>query len=114
MCIRDRLGRSEELPPSYIYNLIGTWHSESVIYLLLSLRDEQIWEAVTRYLDARDRVRVETNGHVLKAMGIKPGPIYSQILGELFRYRLDGLVTNQHEETSLVNQWIKEGKYASV
>ncbi len=112
--IIQQLQLNEELPPSYIYSLVGTWHSESLIYLLLSLRDEQIWEAVTCYLDARDRVRVETNGHVLKAMGIKPGPIYSQILGELYCNRLDGLVTNKHDEATLVAQWIKEGKYASV
>ena len=71
-----------------------------------------IWEAVTRYLDAKERVRVEINGHHLKAMGIKPGPVYSQILGDLYRYRLDGLVANKEQEAALVDSWIKEGKYS--
>lgn len=103
-----------DLPPSYIFSLIGSWQAESSIYLLLSLRDEQVYEAVTRYLDARERVRVETDGHRLKEMGIKPGPVYSQILGELYELRLDGVVTSKEEETAMVTQWIKEGKYSSV
>lgn len=112
--IIQKLQPYNDLPPSYIYSLIGTWHPESVLYLLLSIRGEQIWEAVTRYLDARDRVRIEINGHHLKDMGLKPGPVYSQILGELYRYRLDGLVASKDEEVALVESWIKEGKYSSV
>jgi hypothetical protein len=45
-------------------------------------------------------------------MGIKPGPVYSQILGDLYRYRLDGLVANKEQEAALVDSWIKEGKYS--
>jgi len=112
--IIQQLQQDQELRPSYIYNLLGSWYTESLIYLLLSLRDEHIYEGVTRYLDARERVRVETDGHVLKAMGIKPGPIYSQILGELYQLRLDGVVTSKEQEAALVTEWIKEGKYSSV
>lgn len=110
--IIQRLQPPSDLQPSYIHSLIGTWHPESLLYLLLSIREELIWEAVTRYLDAKERVRVEINGHHLKAMGIKPGPVYSQILGDLYRYRLDGLVANKEQEAALVDSWIKEGKYS--
>lgn len=110
--IIQQLKLNNDLPPSYIYSLIGSWHAESSIFLLLSLRDEQIYEAVTRYLDARDRTRIETDGHLLKEMGIKPGPIFSQILGDLYQLRLDGAVTSKDEEAALVAEWIKEGKYS--
>ncbi|MDD3895262.1 MAG: hypothetical protein PHU36_09650, partial [Syntrophomonadaceae bacterium] len=63
------------------------------------------------YLEARDTVKAEINGHDLKAMGIKPGPIYKSILNELYKARLDGSITSKEEEIAFIYKLLKEDKF---
>lgn len=100
--------------PSQLHAVLGGWCRESLVFLLLSIPGEDMWESVVRYLDARDHIAVEIDGNDLKLMGIKPGPIYSMILGDLYNCRLDGLVKSRSEELALVTRWIKEDKYTNV
>jgi tRNA nucleotidyltransferase (CCA-adding enzyme) len=53
-------------------------------------------------------VKVETTGYDLKAMGIKPGPIYSRILSELYRLRLNGIITSKEKEIVFIHRLLKE------
>lgn len=107
-----QIEKKDEVRPSDIDALIGTWNPEKLVYLLLSIRKETTWEAVVNYLDARDRVRMQLDGHDLKSIGIKPGPIYSLILGDLYRCCLDGKAKSRSDELALVAEWIKEEKYS--
>ena len=83
--------------------------NETLLYLLLCINSENGWQYATAYLQAKDMVKVEIDGHDLKALGIKPGPVYSKILNELYRMKLNGAITSREEETALVHKFLKEG-----
>lgn len=99
------------LASSEIDQLVGTWSRESILYLLLCMTDETAWNHFVEYLDLKDQVKLEANGNDLKAMGLEPGPIYTQMLTELYKFKLDGKIKNREEELYLLKQWFKEEKF---
>ena len=47
------------------------------------------------YAEARQNCRVATDGSRLKALGFQPGPLFGELLKELYRLRLDGEITSE-------------------
>ncbi len=93
---------------SDIDTIAAHYCNETFLYLLLCLNTEKGWQFTADYLQAKESVKVETTGYDLKAMGIKPGPIYSRILHELYRLKLNGMITSKEEETVFVRRLLKE------
>ena len=89
----------------------ATYSTETLLYLLLCMTTEKGWQQVADYLEARETVKVEINGHDLKAMGLKQGPIYSRILNELYKLRLNGIIASKEQELAIIEKWLKEDKF---
>ncbi|MEQ8175732.1 MAG: CBS domain-containing protein [Syntrophomonadaceae bacterium] len=106
--VLDRL-EDPDARPSSLDEVLDGWHPESIVFLLLSIRSEEIWDRLVAYLDAKERVKVALSGHDLKKAGVKPGPQYSYILKELYKLRLDGVINNREGEINMLNKWLEEG-----
>jgi tRNA nucleotidyltransferase (CCA-adding enzyme) len=78
------------------------------------LKDETAWENVVHYLDRKETVHIAINGHDLKKLGLKPGPVYKLIMDRLYNLKLDGLVSNRDDELDEVRHWIREGDLNSA
>lgn len=98
----------QEIKPSRIDGVIGEWEQESKIYLLLCVQDENMWEKIVEYIDSKEKTFLEINGNDLKALGLKPGPVYKKILDRLYLMKLDGMVSDKDDEIEMVKEWIKE------
>lgn len=99
-----------EWKTSELDHRLNNFTGESLVYLLLCLRDETSWEKVVNYLDRKESIRVEINGHDLKNLGLKPGPDYKHILERLYDLKLDGKLSNRDDEINMVHQWINKGE----
>lgn len=106
------LENNAELKNSDIDKILYNWSDEALIYLLLYLNEEKAWENVVNYLDIKDKVEVKITGHDLKALGIKQGPIYREILDKVYELKLNGEINSKEEEINIVKTWIKENNYA--
>jgi len=100
-----------DLLPSQINQIMHAWQAETVIYLLLCVKDEHLWEKIVRYLDLKDTVKVHINGNDLKQLGLKQGPLFGIIFHNLYNLKLNGAVNTREEEIATVKQWIEEGKF---
>lgn len=100
-----------KLAPSLLDEKIGNWSNEAILYLLLCVKDEATWEKIVGYLDIKNEAKLEATGRDLKQMGIKPGPIYSFLLKELFKMKLDGKVKNKNDELEMLEKMIEEGNF---
>ncbi|MDD2586651.1 MAG: CBS domain-containing protein [Syntrophomonadaceae bacterium] len=108
--IAERLIR-ERLEPGEIDKLVRNWNRESIIYLLLCLKDEPAWENFVQYLDLKEEIKIDINGNDVKKLGLKAGPVFSLIFDELYRLKLNGQIHNRKDELHMVQQWIQEGKF---
>jgi tRNA nucleotidyltransferase (CCA-adding enzyme) len=64
---------------------------------------------ITSYLEVWRHLRPSTNGHLLKAMGLPPGPCYKHLLERLRAARLDREVRSDSEEMLLLQSLLSEG-----
>lgn len=97
-----------ELPPSQVYRLLQPFDSASLLAAYAITADERARDRLLRYQTEWRRVRPEVTGADLRRWGLKPGPIYSEILEALREAVLDGLVSGREEEERLVRQWMAE------
>lgn len=109
-----RIMEQKEWRPSDLDRYLKDIGPECLVYLLLLLKDERSWETVVNYINLKEFVKVETNGNHLKELGIKPGPVYKEILDRLYQLKLDGVVSNRAEEMDMVRKWIEKGDLNSA
>jgi tRNA nucleotidyltransferase (CCA-adding enzyme) len=105
-----KISNNRELCPSDLDKMISALTNENRLYLLLCIKDEGAWDRVSRYLDLKEKVRVEINGNNLRELGLKPGPAYKQILAQVYDLKLDEKIKTQQDEIKVVKQWIEEGR----
>ncbi|QGT99903.1 tRNA nucleotidyltransferase, A-adding [Candidatus Syntrophocurvum alkaliphilum] len=106
----EKINSNYSISPSVIDKLIGNFTLETTVYLLFCIKDETVWEKIVKYIDLKDNIKVEINGHDLKALGLKEGPEFKTILKEIYNLKLDQQISTKAEEIKVVKKWIKEGR----
>jgi tRNA nucleotidyltransferase (CCA-adding enzyme) len=76
--------------------------------LWVAADDAQVRERVELYHRELQCVEPALDGHYLQELGVKPGPIYRDILGAVHNARLDREVTSKAEEEALVARILDE------
>ena len=70
----------------------------------LATNSRRLRERLLRYQTEWRLVTQEMAGDDLKAMGLKPGPLFGRLLGALRDARLDGKVSTREEEAALLQK----------
>lgn len=110
----EELHSNHNLLNSDIDSRLSNWNSESTIYLLLSIKDEQVWEKIVKYMDIKDNIKIDINGYELKKLGLRQGPIYRLFLEELYKLKLNQVIVNREEELNTVKKWLEEGRFSDA
>jgi len=98
--------KKREIKPSLVYLTIKEIPIEFVLYLMAKLSPyKKRW--LSRYFTQWRQIKPILTGNDLKAMGLKPGPIFKTILEELLKARLDGKVKTEEDEKKLVKKFLK-------
>ncbi len=98
--------KKREIKPSLVYFTIKEIPIEFVLYLMAKLSPyKKRW--LSRYFTQWRQIKPILTGNDLKAMGLKPGPIFKTILEELLKARLDGKVKTEEDEKKLVKKFLK-------
>lgn len=107
------ISQNPELRSSQLDKMLLNLETENILYLLLYIKEESVWEKIVHFYDLKEQVKLAINGHDLKDLGLKPGPLYKVVLEELYYCKLDGIVNGREEELNLVRQWITEGRFTN-
>jgi tRNA nucleotidyltransferase (CCA-adding enzyme) len=105
-----RLTNRGTVRPSQAYRLLAEFSDEALVLLLAKQVSAQHGVRVSllkRHLVAYGRTRaIKTalTGRDLQAMGLKPGPQYKTILGELLDARIDGMITTEADERVFIQK----------
>ncbi len=96
--------QTRELPPSRVYRWLTDASLEVALALMARMERPELRKAVGEYLAAWRRVRPLLRGDDLRALGIRPGPIYREVLNSLLYARLDGHVQSRDDELRFVRR----------
>lgn len=80
---------------------------ETLVFLMAKARSERDKQNIADQFTTYRRVKPILTGNDLKAMGLKPGPLYNRILDRLLDARLDGTVETEADERRMVRRIAK-------
>jgi tRNA nucleotidyltransferase (CCA-adding enzyme) len=94
--------------PSEMYHLLQPYPARVMAVVWVAADSEVAQERLRRYQTTWRFVEPELTGDDLKAMGLKPGPLFGHLLRELRDARLNGKVKTQEEERALVERMVAD------
>ncbi len=98
--------------PVKIYTILKPLALETVLYTMAFTTSEEAKRAISLYLTRLKHEEPILTGKDLVAMGIEPGPVYSEILDALKVARLRGRVSSREDEVSLVKEFMERAREA--
>ncbi|MBH0192351.1 MAG: hypothetical protein HP492_11520 [Nitrospira sp.] len=99
-----RLGGKTVLKPAEIYRLLSGLSDEVLLSLMAKSKGDSVKRQVSAFLTTYQHVKPTLTGADLKAMGLKPGPRFKQVLDQVLDARLNGEVKTEAEELDLVRR----------
>ncbi len=81
---------------------------ESYPLLVTLLDEDRIRQRFRDILRGIRENRPSVSGKYIKSLGYKPGPVYREALTELWRARLDGIVSSEEEEKEFLREYLKK------
>ena len=105
-CVRavcGELGR-KSIPPSRIVDILKPLDDAAIEACMLAMGGGVAGDRMRRYLTELRHVRPELNGRDLIALGVPEGPRVGEMLAELRRARLDGLLAGAEDEERYVRR----------
>lgn len=97
-----RIQSSPKLSSSQIYGLLFPLSMETLLYMVAKARDRQAKKRISQFISKDRLTRPMLTGEDLKSLGLKPGPIFRQVLDALRDARLDGKVRTREDEESFI------------
>jgi tRNA nucleotidyltransferase (CCA-adding enzyme) len=92
--------------PAEIYRLLTGVADEALVFLMAKSRSEAVKREVSAFLTTYQHVKPSLTGDDLKAMGLRPGPLFRTILDRLLDARLNKEVKSADDERRLVEQLV--------
>jgi tRNA nucleotidyltransferase (CCA-adding enzyme) len=103
--LRDTLpGLARARRPSAIYRLLEPYPARVLAVAWLATDSRRLRERLLHYQTEWRLVKPELTGDYLKALGLRPSPLFGRLLGALHDARLDGKVRTREEEEVLLQK----------
>jgi tRNA nucleotidyltransferase (CCA-adding enzyme) len=90
--------------PSALYRLLEPYPGRVLATAWTATNSRRLRERLSRYWTDWRLVETEIGGGDLKAMGLKPGPLFGRLLEDLRDARLDGKVSTREQEAALLQK----------
>ena len=101
-----KVGRARR--PSAVYCLLQPFPSRALATAWVATGSGRQQGQLLRYQTEWRLVEPETTGDDLKTMGLRPSPLFGQLLGVLREARLDGKVSTREEEDAMLQKLLAD------
>ena len=102
------LEQHQEVENSILYQQLSRFKPELVLYMMANAYSRRTQKIISRYYTHLRHVNISINGNDIKAIGVKPGPIYHKTLKAVLAAKLNGEVITRKEELAFARQYIHQ------
>ncbi len=99
---RETSRRMPLVDPALIRRTLSEQCTECVLYVMALTEDQAVKMEVSNYLLRLRREKPMLRGSDLKALGIEPGPVYSDLLDAVLAERLRGNIETREDELNFI------------
>jgi len=105
---RSMLWMERNLPSknSTIYKRLAVFRIELILYMMAATKHKTVKRSISNYVTRLRRIDTSVKGKDLKKMGIKPGPIYREILQAVLDAKLNGQLKTRNDELDFVKEYV--------
>jgi len=100
--IIEKLKSSETDTPSSIYYLLQPLPREVLLFAMAKTEKRIVKKRIFLFLSRLEGVKTKVSGDDLKKIGYRPSPKFKEILEEVKKVKLDGLLTTKKEEIDYI------------
>jgi tRNA nucleotidyltransferase (CCA-adding enzyme) len=104
--------RRKRLSAKEIYDLFKPLPVEAILYVMAKAEEKEVQKAISLFFTQLNAMKVSLRGKDLQELGIKPGPLYREILDTLLVARLEGKIKTKAEEMRYVKAHYTERKFS--
>ncbi|GAB6057948.1 CBS domain-containing protein [Desulfonatronum parangueonense] len=101
-------GRTGSL--SELFFILDPLPLESILYLMARSQKEEMRRHISLFLTQLKTQKVSVTGKDLKAMGLTPGPVYSDVLRTLHAAMIDGKAIDRNSQLALAGELVSRLK----
>ncbi len=101
------LNQGTNVKPSKTFRALCNLPDETLVFLMAKTRSEKGTQRISALFTIYRQATPILKGKDLKAMGLKPGPVYQKVLDRLLDARLNGEVETEADERRLVRRLAK-------
>ncbi len=102
------LERNLPASDSVIYRKLYGFRTELILFMMAVAKKKAVKKAISHYFTDLRRTRLLLKGKDLKKMGLKPGPVYRQVMETVLDARLDGTLKSKKDEIEFARQLVAE------
>ena len=92
---------------SELYRRLHGLRTELILYMMASTWNRSIKKSISIYYNQLKDIQPFIGGRDLLSMGLKPGPVFRQILEAVLDARLNGDVETHQDELKFVRGWVR-------
>jgi tRNA nucleotidyltransferase (CCA-adding enzyme) len=85
-------------PDSVLYRKLAGFKTELILFMMAVTRKKAVKKSISHYFTNLRTTKLALKGRDLKKMGLKPGPVYRQVLEAVLDARLDGALKSKKDE----------------
>ena len=104
-CLTE-LEQKKEIANSELYDKLSGFKTELILYMMAAAKYERVKKSISLYFTQLRPVKVSITGQDLKSMGLKPGPLYREILDAVLHAKLNGQLKSKNDEIKFVNTYV--------
>ncbi|HAM08770.1 MAG TPA: hypothetical protein DCP74_00450 [Bacteroidales bacterium] len=108
LSILQRVNRIKVIKPGKLYGILKGYPQETLLYLMAKASGEEARKSISLYLSNLQDIRLSITGKDIVKLGVRPGPLYGKVMGQVLRAKLDGLVNTKEEEIEFVKNLLSK------
>jgi tRNA nucleotidyltransferase (CCA-adding enzyme) len=102
------LERNLAVSDSVIYRKLNGFKIEAILFMMAVAKKKAVKKSISHFFTDLRRTQLSLKGKDLKKMGLKPGPVYRQVMEAVLDARLDGKLKSKKDEIEFARRLVAE------
>ncbi len=104
-CLAE-LERKKNVPNSLLHERLSGFKTELILFMMAATKQERVKKSISYYFTQLRPTRISITGRDLQALGLKPGPLYREIMDAILHARLNGQLKTRDDEIAYVKKHV--------
>ncbi len=103
----SKMERHHPMKNSTLYHLISGFRIELALYMMAATQRENVKRSISNYFTKLRHIDISIKGKDLIDMGLKPGPVFREILQAVHDAKINGELKTRQDEFAFVKDYVR-------